>query len=658
MSSTFDVSMVQSDRASNGARIAEAEALAAEAMRMATEAKRAAERLAEVKATLALFSKKLDNVGRYRPVDEKNAIDEATPFEADKAAAIAGAAPVVPASAAQPKPETPIRKKVDAPIREVVAAVEPANKAVVEEGPIDEIVPASETKEVAVVEESYKEEKVALEESYKEEAVALEEPVEDEPVAKEEPSSVEEPIKKVAVAAARAPKKVTINETHLTNDRERVSEAPQAAASTALIPQEAARKEFYEAALDAIGLDKFCGVDDETITAALIADAPSPWKATVKKIPVAKSEKSASVARSPKKLSVQETPATKSRKTVSLAPEAPAPMAVISHEEVEKEFFEAALDSFGLDKACGVDDATVQAAYGIEAPKNVTVPEKIAEASISTKNELSSHESVPTLKKKTAKSPKVVAAQNQIVPAGVDIDKDLVEAVLDSFGLDKMCGIDDVTLGIAQPVLEPEPQPEPAVVTTSVNPTKDILVGPSDSLPAGERVHAEPQKALVTDKQREEHVQQKHLVKAPVNYDAADLFGMEHDALAFCGAIADICEPDFSVLDQPAYVAQIEFSEATSAPKSPIEGSVPEASVLKEETVASKQGDSSSMDIDVEPDQSPLDVVAEDVSSHGADPDGSKPEESHFYEEETAEYYIEDQDKQLLRLVDEHIWCV
>lgn len=68
--STLDASMVrlegikENKHKYNKKKIAEAEALAAEALRMANEAKLAAARLAEVKKTLSLFSKKLENVER------------------------------------------------------------------------------------------------------------------------------------------------------------------------------------------------------------------------------------------------------------------------------------------------------------------------------------------------------------------------------------------------------------------------------------------------------------------------------------------------------------------------------------------------------------------------------------------------------------------
>ena len=79
----------------NGDKIAEAEALAAEALRMANEAKRAAERLAEVKKTLAMFSKKLDTVEKVVVVKSK-----------DETSVVA------------PKPESPRMKRVEEPVEE------------------------------------------------------------------------------------------------------------------------------------------------------------------------------------------------------------------------------------------------------------------------------------------------------------------------------------------------------------------------------------------------------------------------------------------------------------------------------------------------------------------------------------------------------------
>ncbi|KAL3933593.1 MAG: hypothetical protein SGARI_003671, partial [Bacillariaceae sp.] len=84
-------------------KIAEAEALAAEALRMANEAKRAAERLAEVKKTLAMFSKKLDTVEKVVIVKSK-----------DETSVVA------------PKPESPRMKRVEEPVEEKSTPPPPA----------------------------------------------------------------------------------------------------------------------------------------------------------------------------------------------------------------------------------------------------------------------------------------------------------------------------------------------------------------------------------------------------------------------------------------------------------------------------------------------------------------------------------------------------
>ena len=230
MSAVFDVAMVQFDLStvdSNGDKIAEAEALAAEALRMANEAKRAAERLAEVKATLAMFSKKLDKVERYVEVPsvEKRAIDEATPFETDKALALPGASTVVSTSPSQPKPETPLRKKADAPVNVTAEAPDLTNEAVL-------------VVKTFVRESAPEEKKVAaIEEFVKEDSLAVEEHQAKKPVEKEEPCD-EVLINDAAVPAARTSKKVTIKETPVPMDRERAS-APQASI------QKEVEKEFF-----------------------------------------------------------------------------------------------------------------------------------------------------------------------------------------------------------------------------------------------------------------------------------------------------------------------------------------------------------------------------------------------------------------------------
>jgi hypothetical protein len=390
-------------------KIAEAEALAAEALRMANEAKRAAERLAEVKKTLAMFSKKLDRVEKVVVVQKASKLedDEATPFEADKAAVVA-------------------KKAEDAPVKE-------------EKKPVEE------------------------------------------PTEKELPPPVEEE-----------------------------------------------EEEFV----------------------------PPPPPAVVERA-------------------------------------APAPIAVIEVEEEEKDVFEAALDQLGVDKMCGVDDEALAKAHakelGIKAPvvvkKAAPAPKKVA----------------PVVARVTA--PK---AETRIIALTDDDGKDFFEKTLDSWGVDRLCGVDDVTLGFADsyPDVPPPPTPEPFE-----NPTR---IEYKEIAPL-EIVHSESLKEQKSKEIREQlHMPRKIYQRAPTNYEFADPFGVDHDDFVMCGRLADLCEPDFESLQQP---------EVYALP-APVPRGEPEKSILKKEPVpeAPKQ-ESAAPELAK---KVIFQEASEEVSLRGAEPDGAK----------------------------------
>ncbi|KAG7362840.1 hypothetical protein IV203_026200 [Nitzschia inconspicua] len=263
-------------------KIAEAEALAAEALRMANEAKRAAERLAEVKKTLAMFSKKLDKVEKVVLVEKvsKSRDEDATPFEADKAA-----------------------KKEDAPVKEDEAAPIEAEKAAKKE---------------------------------------------DAPIKAEE-NQIEEPVKEELPPAVEEEEEEFVPPPPPVVQRAIVS-------SVALVEED---KDFLEATLDSLGVDKICGVDDETLAKIQAEELGLPAPVIVKKV----GKKATSVV---------------ARKIV------PAPKVansstsenriVATTDDDGKDFLEKTLDSWGVDRLCGVDDVTLGLATSHPEPTQPPKP--------------------------------------------------------------------------------------------------------------------------------------------------------------------------------------------------------------------------------------------------------------------------------------------
>ena len=359
---------VQKFELANNSKIAEAEALAAEALRMANEAKRAAERLAEVKKSLAMFSAKLEKV--------------------ERAAAVETAAPIK-------KEEIIIEEKV----------------VVIEEEKI-----SSEPIDAPVVEEKKTEVKPA-------------------PVALTKRSA---PVKKVQIAAPVKKEEAMV----------------------------VAQKDFFEAALDDMGLDRMCGVDEQTLAREGIdihAEPPATYKKLVKKV---------------------------SRKKA-------APM-MVGPKEVE---------------------APAPAAKKVESVKKVAP----------------------------------VAAETQIVSmADEELKDDLIVQLVEHMGIDRFCGIDDVTLGFAPKETIVTPAPEEPFE----NPTRLEYKDPMEI--TDQIVHAESFKEHHSQEIRKErHLPLKVYQRAPVNKEFADPFGVDHDDFVMCGKLADLCEPDLDALEQPVqqYVA-------------------------------------------------------------------------------------------------------
>jgi len=112
---------------------------------------------------------------------------------------------------------------------------------------------------------------------------------------------------------------------------------------------------------------------------------------------------------------------------------------------------------------------------------------------------------------------------------------DIVEDFLDGLGVDRMCGIDDKTLGFSDRVEQVAPKPR-----IFENPTRIEL-----------KTVTNEQLLHLTSFQEDEAGRQRQMLDLPrkqfqrsqVNEEFADPFGVDHDDLVLCGKIADLCEP-------------------------------------------------------------------------------------------------------------------
>ena len=113
-------------------------------------------------------------------------------------------------------------------------------------------------------------------------------------------------------------------------------------------------------------------------------------------------------------------------------------------------------------------------------------------------------------------------------------EHDFVEDLLDGLGVDKMCGVDDETLGfIDRPkIVAPEPVFE--------NPTRIKYTTLSNREYLHETSAKEKHAALQREKLEPTPMQYQ---RANVNTEFADPFGVDHDDLVLCGKIADTCDP-------------------------------------------------------------------------------------------------------------------
>lgn len=122
-----------------------------------------------------------------------------------------------------------------------------------------------------------------------------------------------------------------------------------------------------------------------------------------------------------------------------------------------------------------------------------------------------------------------------VVPA--TYNHDIVENFLDHLGVDKMCGVDDETLGFTD---RPAPPPAPKAPEIFENPTKVVV----KSLSGEEFLRQESPQEILAASQRKAHaLEVKSFQRTQVNTDFADPFGVDHDELVLCGKIADLCEP-------------------------------------------------------------------------------------------------------------------
>lgn len=447
----------------NKSKIAEAEALADEALRMAGEAKLAAARLAEVKKTLSMFSRKLEKVERtvQREVKKPKSI---------VIQPIVRKEPVVVV-------EAPV--KVEEPVVVETPVVEAVKKETVVEAP--EVV--VEVKEVPTKKQEPVEETVAVVEESVNETVVVEEAVE-EPTMEDAPTFVAgasqpdpfEDNHSTFVARASQPDPFEDNHYFVDNRVVKVAETGNQKVSRDA-PAES-QKDFIEGALDSFGVDKMCGVDDDAL-GYVVPDIVVP--AHFKQFEPALA------------------PITQIKQPTSRSsPQAPP-----------------------TPNACPFEQNG--AYHAASAPM---VMQQVQNQSM-----------------------QQVQNQSQIVVE--DNDKDIIEDFLDSLGVDKMCGVDDGTLGFTdRPELPPPPPPTPPPVFE--NPTRVAY----KELNTEESLHSVSWKdKLAAQERKQRNLEPKTFQRAPVNGDFADPFGVDHDDLVFCGKLADLCEPpEFD--DYEEYVVQ------------------------------------------------------------------------------------------------------
>lgn len=164
----------------------------------------------------------------------------------------------------------------------------------------------------------------------------------------------------------------------------------------------------------------------------------------------------------------------------------------------------------------------------VKQPKKVVVkePKESSVAAVETP--------APVIPVKTPAPVVPVETPAPVVPA--TYNHDIVEDFLDHLGVDKMCGVDDETLGFSD---RPAP-PAPKAPEIFENPTKVVY----KSLSSEELLREEStQETLAAAQRKARALQVKSFQRTQVNTDFADPFGVDHDELVLCGKLADLCEP-------------------------------------------------------------------------------------------------------------------
>jgi len=507
----------------NQSKIAEAEALAAEALRMSNEARLAAARLADVKKSLSAFSKKLEATEKamQKEIQEKEVVVNEAVLDAENTSENLNA-----------NAETKDESKQEEPI--VVEA--PVEESVVVEAPVEEAI----QEEPAVAE-------VPVEEIVKEENPAEEEPAEEEP-AEEEPAK-EEPAREGLV------NEVAADET--------AGAKPDPPLKTSNVSK-------------SIEKQSQAGVVSQHLVGSSV----------VKVIETGNQKASCD---EPKPVEQKELPKTEVNAFDIL--------------KTDKDVIEEVLDSLGVDKMCGVDDE----ALGLVAPEmvaptraSVNVTESKSDPPLNPMNHTPQsspkddavppqqhHAPAPILKEQDHATtmedvaPPQEHGDGHLVPVSIlkheqnytsaeefESDKDIIEDLFDSLGVDKMCGIDDKTLGFTdRPVPPPPPPPEPEA--PFVNPTRVELSG-NNVEQLMQSTSWKEQVAII--QRKEQNLPAKTYQRSAVNSDFTDPFGVDHDDLVFCGAIADVCDvPDF---EEDEYVVENEFVYAPKEPEAMLKKNV------------------------------------------------------------------------------------
>ena len=189
-------------------------------------------------------------------------------------------------------------------------------------------------------------------------------------------------------------------------------------------------KDVLESLLDSMGFDTACGIEDDAIMEAIASNEGISVKKTTKPAPSSNSV-----------LAPALTKATTPSPVKTLAP---PKKAIIVPSVAEKDMLESVLDSFGVDRACGIDDEAVVAALASNEGLYVStaVPKKTTAAP-------SPKSVVATAAARPAPTP-VYQLAPESLPIEDEIEKDIVERFFD-LTVGEACGVTDAQLGLARP---------------------------------------------------------------------------------------------------------------------------------------------------------------------------------------------------------------